>query len=53
MKTWFKSKTIWTGITGIIGGIAILATGGDTIQAITAIVGGLGLIFARTSTTKI
>lgn len=53
-KKWYQSKTLWTGILGIVGAVAGLLTGQcDMMQAGIAIVTGLGLIFGRTSTKPI
>lgn len=42
MKLYLKSKTLWFGITVIVGGIAALCTGEATAQeAVITIIGGL------------
>ena len=52
-KKWFKSKTVWTGIAGMVGAIGTYATGesgsADSIQlGITSLIG----IFLRIGMLK-
>lgn len=45
MKSILKSKTLWFGITVIVGGIAALCTGDATAQeAVITIVGGVFIL---------
>lgn len=53
-KKWYTSKTLWTGITMIIGAVGGVCTGQcDMPTAIATIATGIGLIFARTSNKPI
>lgn len=49
----FKSKTVWTGITAIIGALAAGATGTiDHAQAASLIIEGLTAVFLRLAVSK-
>lgn len=49
-KPWYKSKTLWTNITALVGGISAYATTGDPAALAIA---GLGLVnFALRLVTK-
>jgi len=51
MKNWYKSKTIWTGITAIVGGLGMYFTGEQTLQEL--LVSVMGAVFiALRSVTK-
>ncbi len=47
-KEWYRSKTIWTGIGAVIGGIGAMVTGEmETAQGVQIILTGLIGIFLR------
>jgi len=47
-KRWFKQRTTWTGISGILGAVAGVATGVMTLPvALPTIITGLVAIFLR------
>lgn len=52
-KNWYQSKTVWTGVLGVLSAVAAFATGdadlANSIQlAITSLIG----IFLRTAVNK-
>ena len=53
MKKWYKQKTAWTGITGVLTGIGGFATGAlDPASAIQTILMSLMGIFMRQGIEK-
>ena len=51
MKNWYKSKTIWAGITGISTGVTMAFTG-QLVAGVPLIIGGLQAIFLRDAIEK-
>ena len=51
---WYKSKTNWTAIVGIVGAIGGALTGEvNTVTAVQTIVGFLAMIFLRQGVAKV
>jgi hypothetical protein len=51
MKNWYKSKTIWAGISGISTGLVMSFTG-QIVAGVPLIIGGLQAIFLRDAIEK-
>ncbi len=45
-KDWWKQKTFWAGVVGVLSGVGMIVTG-DLTTGIIAVVNGFGLIFLR------
>lgn len=53
MKKWYRQKTVWTGVTAIVGGVAGYLTGSlDLVGAFQTVIGGAGMIFLRQGVEK-
>jgi hypothetical protein len=52
-KRWYTSKTMWTGATGFVGGLAAFFTTGDTVALSTSLMGLLMMGLRRVTNQPI
>ena len=52
LKKMLKSKSFWTGVSAVVGGVFLISQG-ETEKGVGAIIGGLSVIFVRDAIGKV